>query len=1669
MDHNLLISELQALAVETKRRNPEVKDASEAALAVLKDGPLPRHELIDNADTLLSPVTLGCKTKTAKVIGISIAALQRLVALGGAPTSKIPEVLVTLSSVANQAVDIQLKILQTLLSILTFDKDVHDEVLGNTLLLCFKLQESRVSVVSSTAAATLRQAVMLIFDRLSSTHLIPSSSPSEPPTPATIPLSLPSEPPQTLQVTPSAMDAYSIFSDLCLLAASAGAHGSAFGGLWKGADIEKPKLLKLHNLQRTFALELIESILSGYESGVKKRPELLFLLQHSLHPLLLKLLAERPTFPIALRVCRLIFLLIRSFIDQLPREIEIYLASLIKIGTGDHEGEETKVKESTSPWLRVLALEILRGICGDHALLQSIYTHFDEAGGPVLFTKIINALGRLINERPALLGMGSQMHGLSVPTGMQADASGSNTNLHGGYLDMGLGMLGSAASAGVSTMNAMMMGAGGGGLGQHSGMKLKLIEQHDKAEAPIFPETYIYLLAFQSLNTIAQGIYTVVATKNPPPASLRGMASSAWPALLAAISYSIGTNLSDTLFAEVLTALQDFTVACGLLNLSTPRDAFLNTLGKYAVPPPAVSAMQAYIEAPGQRNAGGIAADALGFASSLAGNAPPAGPPSLSERNLACLRSAINTARVLGPTLGKAWHDVLEILQNGNFMMAVSKPLAPRRYGGVGGSPKKAPPPTLGRVGEAPEPKPPILQDLEPESIQQLITGLFDSSGDLPDEAFTTFVTALCRLSSEMIGMESPQTSFFPDNGSEVSLPPTPSSSAMFSPPLENNRRRTSGINVSHGIKSVERSFSLTKLKSVSTRNLKRIVAKEPSVGWDAITQHLLAVARHPTAPSTIRIQASETLGELLLAAVRVGKESRTQHQVFDVLMRQVDAQPISNSLATDFDVRSSGYQTLNQLLESSGHSLQVGWGMIFDMLDGVCRDDNLNEEPLDPGDTSSEARRPTTVSSKGNSNLIRIAFPSLTIICTDFLSSLDDDSLQQCIVSLGSFGAQKEDVNIALAAIGLLWNVSDAVQRDSKELWLYLLTQLLALGQDSRLDVRNGAIQTLFRCIEIYGSDLTPTLWHDVLWKVIFPLIEAAEGEETQVLALTSVGSVFGSFLTLIAKLESFDEGLQRFLDCVVHAFTSQARACCTAGLKALEKVLIAADASRKHLGGSMQKIVDAAWLTFVDMGNAFTNGEPYTQENLIALIRVGSLLHDNLAPHDTERLTHFASILRSTMTYIRSPDFRPDNDVMSPLQTSICEIVANSKLLGPNLVLSSLAEFATLAYVGVGGQQDTGAKLTYVALSKWSMRKIEGIFEGASKNKQLYEDGTVEGIISMYSIPIKLKYDCPPANRFGDDPPLWRTATLVFSSILGWVIATLDAENIEKEKVERLWAQIMEVFGGMLSAESSGDVSSDDETFAIDHLSRMRDTVVPRLGHSLVPDGVISHFAEVLSKASRLYQYDVRVSGGTTAPAIPSTQEDLRYWAFDLLVALSARRDEVEEQDTKGLRRIAKLALPSLLTRFDASIHRFLEDRDIRGNLPLGRAREDELLYVLRHLAITKVWEGSVVDSAQASSKIALIYKDSPRAHLLRFYAPLLKLSSNVDNTPSLWLLPSEHARLFEYDVRKEIGADEIVENADGNDSVGDGEGLIEVTARDMARRSLELIGQELGLMAA
>lgn len=177
-------------------------------------------------------------------------------------------------------------------------------------------------------------------------------------------------------------------------------------------------------------------------------------------------------------------------------------------------------------------------------------------------------------------------------------------------------------------------------------------------------------------------------------------------------------------------------------------------------------------------------------------------------------------------------------------------------------------------------------------------------------------------------------------------------------------------------------------------------------------------------------------------------------------------------------------------------------------------------------------------------------------------------------------------------------------------------------------------------------------------------------------------------------------------------------------------------------------------------------------------------------------------------------------------------------------------------------------------------------------------------------------------------------------------------------------------------------------------------------------------------------------------------------------------------------------------------------------------GRVREDEILYVMRHLVTLRLWpEGSSGNHEVNGTRTPLsAAKTSPRAHLFRSYPLLLELAFVPAHLPSMWILPSEHRVLFGDGERKEQereqeqsthsrkpsvaqGAAEsseaekardegegqpAEEEEDDDDSVesesdesdgedaGDGSDLIEVSVRDLARRALEIVGHELGLGA-
>ena len=181
---------------------------------------------------------MGGATKNAKVVAIALGTLQRLIALRAVSLSAIPAIIQTMNDCMSQGVDIQLKILQILLSPIT---TIHDKLLagvrtfllsssltdGLTRIRCeigpFKLHGSRTAVVSPTRAATLRHVHRRQGRRGRSSHARLSVT-------------------MTQALRPTAQGAFAIFE----------------GG-------ERPRFIQLERLHKTFvALELITSVLTNY-------------------------------------------------------------------------------------------------------------------------------------------------------------------------------------------------------------------------------------------------------------------------------------------------------------------------------------------------------------------------------------------------------------------------------------------------------------------------------------------------------------------------------------------------------------------------------------------------------------------------------------------------------------------------------------------------------------------------------------------------------------------------------------------------------------------------------------------------------------------------------------------------------------------------------------------------------------------------------------------------------------------------------------------------------------------------------------------------------------------------------------------------------------------------------------------------------------------------------------------------------------------------------------------------------------------------------------------------------------------------------------------------------------------------------------------------------------
>lgn len=725
-----ILSELQALAAETRRKHPEVRHAAEQVLQQVQSS--------DHATTLASlghdvaadqalvrPIVLACKTRAPKVVLIALSLLQRSVVLHLLPPSSLSEIVDALhgllTNVARTDVDVQLKILQTVPALLADYPSITSALLSNTLMLCFTLYEqSRVTVVSLTAAATLRQNIMTVFDKVHDedrTFDAIKDGGEDAAAAAPLPVHTAHTPDGNVTLFPASSDAYFLLNDLCAL-----------------ANGEPASFLPLHSLSKPFVLELLESVLTnharlfaGSSPKTARHPELLYVLRSAACPFLLKALSEPPAFPVFVRIMRLVLLLLRQFSEELVLEIEILLRMILKTLQGS---------KSVPLWHRVLALEVLRSLCADGYFMRRVYRWYDAGdAGPVnvpatpLFADVVTALTASLTELQPHLSVDATLTAAHQQIPEQAAPRPSQDKSYTLY------GAASAAVAGVRNAAEGLLSTRTEALTANSAPAIQLLDQLDKTEAPApgsppLPSTYLPLLVLWSHVLLAQSLALYVLRRY---AEVYAHVEYAPPALPAsddlahvtamlqmyarpandALAFFLTVQGTDYVYDQALLALANLGQAVGAVGLARDRDAVLATLSDLGLPSAALQGR------------------------------------TLSARSWACQLALGSTAIALAGSLGERWRTVLQTT-------ATALSFVPsERTDGHAPTTAAAPrvPSGPGMIGDEVAGKAELhflaRSALEPGALYAALDHVFGHSVWLADEALAQFVTLLAQLTAE--------------------------------------------------------------------------------------------------------------------------------------------------------------------------------------------------------------------------------------------------------------------------------------------------------------------------------------------------------------------------------------------------------------------------------------------------------------------------------------------------------------------------------------------------------------------------------------------------------------------------------------------------------------------------------------------------------------------------------------------------------------------------------------------------------------------------------------------------------------------------------------------------------------------------------------------------------
>ena len=1064
-----IIADFTALASEAKRKNAEVKHACdhsiELTLPFSTSSSRPLNELEKQLGfqktarkhpEYITPIIMACNSKNSKLIGLAIKLLSKFIQLQILPdcdsvsdesSDPFGSIVDALLNASNSTPEVQIKLLQLLPILMQmYAFRINDEILCNTLYICSNLQSvNRTPIIINTAQATFSQMLDIVFEKLDSEEGRDIAN--------DLKYEVTLDDKKTTKINQFCFDAQRIVSDLCTL-----------------IEHHKPSFLKTNYISEDYGFEILEGILKNNSDAFINHEELTYLLRTRIIPILLRFLSSSKDFTLMVKVSRIILLVLEKQFEVLKIESEVTLNMLTHILSKD---------SGALMWKKIIILELFVLLFKNSELITKMFDEYDdnkEGEKKGVISNFLRVCLTTVNENKHVLNMGD----LIQPPLSDQDLNSPNNSQRK-----------SVPKIGLDSKDYRKV--------------VKYIDSMDKQEPPILPDHYNLYLILQILIGLSDCIQssTLSLMKATDPVlcisekyfkdneepelqhsyhSVYNLIQSTSNFQLDIIDIFIHSTVDNELFSSSLKLLENLCYCSGMLTNQKVKHRVLDYLGKCTLKLDGTLGYKSKVMS--------ISETIVGTISSTFGNAvsnisnqnnvthsvipPKFYPRTINTRQTLCFHTLIRLAVSLGAQLNDDWNIILCVLQWVSYYID-------------------------GPTGYNKKDIPPISQYLNNRDLQIISHSLSEFNKSIFNHDEVTYgilIKTGIDLSEKLMS--------------------TVNDEKLGQTPIGENDEIQPCI--------FNKLFYVNKITDLSTLNPINCLIL-PQNNFDILNQYYSDISDNRNYSEDVRLLGSRSFNQIVKVCADQGFESKdseihfkTETKVLTNMCRfleKISALPMSNELLVannESEIYLQTLDTLKYIIDRYGSLITDSWVIVTQM---------LNFPFLIIKNCDSELQKEKIINDNITS-LVKSSFETLKVILDEMLQSIPKNQVKVIIDSLYNFVNQTFDLNISFNSVSYFWIISDYIKdkleslnlttslnesiqseedlveliNDSsieenqyfQYLWLYLLFKLANTTGDTRIQVRNGSIITIFGIIESFLSEgpLVNLLYTNVLKPII-------------------------------------------------------------------------------------------------------------------------------------------------------------------------------------------------------------------------------------------------------------------------------------------------------------------------------------------------------------------------------------------------------------------------------------------------------------------------------------------------------------------------------------------------------------------------------------------------------